>query len=109
MTIAVAHQDGRWYASHSMGGRTLSMGLTFAAEPVAGAEVVVEKTGAESPFFSQSRVVAECMQGVGQALAEARVQRWVARIDLRDSDAAAPAQAMYLACAITRKAIASGG
>ncbi len=107
--ITVAHQDGRWYVGHSMGGRTLSMGLTFSSEPVAGAEVVVEKTGAESPFFSQSRVVAECMQGVGQALAEVRMQRWVKRIDLRDSDAAAPAQAMYLACAITRKAIAGGG
>ncbi len=106
MTITVERRGESWTATHAMGGRTLTMGLTFAIVPVDGADVMVEKTGAASPFFSQSRIVAECMQGVGQALAEARVQWWVKKIDLRDSDAAAPAQAMYLACAIARAALA---
>ena len=109
MAIAVAQRGESWVATYAMGGRSLTLALTFSAAPCGDAEVVVEKTGQASPFFSQSRIVAEAVQGVEQALAEARVRRWIKRMEMRDCDAPAPAQAMYLGCAIARAALAGDG
>ena len=106
MRLSVERRGEVWTATHAMRGRTLALGLAFSVVP-AKAKVVVTATGAESPFFSRSRIVAEAVQGVEQALAEARVRWWLSRIEMRDSDAPAPAQAMYLACAITRAALAA--